>query len=681
MKYTLNEYLPYADNICTRIIVFPNSDIGSKLVAEYSSRDVTIIPIRKLFSDTIDKIPSPMEVNTAIKNYAQGRSKLALFVGIDSYLELLMNRDKRDFLISLRSLLDSQQFNIHFLMSYKSTISEYVSNPKYEGAMRMITIKGENEELPIEIVVCPAQWCNNLPAAKIWGGVWDALGDYIPSGKFMCWMQNEYLPSTNYGNVNVIKDSLEALHTLYQVEASFSYQQADTLLRKCNEYRLSPKEVLTKLFGGEEYLSCEKAPAKLFELKNDELWDLFVWLLKAKIKEDTYLSKVLKYDLTADNFLEYYIVIATKDLLNSVNAKKYAEERASVLTRMTAVEPLIAKFVTETEDSDDSVIFMNCGTSAELSGLIRRAAKYDLRYRLPDKFDFSASIINCYIAPDFDYSDRNLTTYFTKLRCNRIRNTIDSQFVCEAHRSKVPYGIEKRDAILPKYDDGRTALLVVDGLGAEYFPLLINLAIQNNLNIQEKRIVEVNLPTSTDFNHIKWSVGNELQQVKRVDEISHEGCAKHEKCNYEGNLAELFLLFQKTILTRVVLGLKDFDRVIVTADHGSSYLAVTAYQNNLTNTIPWDNPQDWRYSSMVNTVECSDDLEIVYLPSSGLTYYIVKGYNRLPKQGSKLYGLHGGATLEERLVPFVVFTRNATEETAVEKPIEQFEENDDFDIL
>ncbi len=681
MKYTLNEYLPYADDMCTRIIVFPNSDIGSKLVAEYSSRGITIVPIRKMFSDAINRIPSPQEVINAIKNYTQGRSQLTLFVGIDSYLEFLPNRDKNDFLIGLRSLLDSQNYNIHFLMSNKSTVSSYVSNPKYEGAMHMITINGENEEAPIEIVVCPALWCNNLSTAKVLGGVWDALGDYIPSGKFMCWMQDEYLPLANYGNVNVIKNSLEALHTLYQVEANFSYQQADALLRKCNEKRLSPKEVITERFGGEKYLSCEKAPAKLLELKYDELWDLFVWLLKSKIKEDTYLSKVLKYDLTADNFLEYYIVFAAKDLLNSVNAKKYAEERASVLTRMTAVEPLIARFVSETEDSDNSVIFMNCDTSAELSGLIRRAAKYDLRYRLPEKFDFSAPIINFYTAPDFDYSDKGLTAYFTKLRHNRIKNTIDPEFVCEAYRSKVPYGIEKRDAILPKYDDGRSALLIVDGLGAEYYPLLINLAMQNNLNIQEKRIVEVNLPTSTDFNHIKWSAGNELQQVKRVDEISHEGYAKHEKCNYEDNLTELFLLFQKTILTRVVSGLNDYNRVIVTADHGSSYLAVTAYQNNLTNTLPWDNPQDWRYSSLVNAIECSDDLEIVYLPSSGLTYYVVKGYNRLPKQGGKLYGLHGGATLEERLVPFVVFTRNATEEAVVEKPFEQFEENDDFDIL
>ena len=66
------------------------------------------------------------------------------------------------------------------------------------------------------------------------------------------------------------------------------------------------------------------------------------------------------------------------------------------------------------------------------------------------------------------------------------------------------------------------------------------------------------------------------------------------------------------------------------------------------------------------------------LPSM-ICYAIVKGYNRLKKSGAKLYALHGGATLEEILVPFVVFSNESV--TATESPdIEQLIENDDFDI-
>lgn len=134
-------------------------------------------------------------------------------------------------------------------------------------------------------------------------------------------------------------------------------------------------------------------------------------------------------------------------------------------------------------------------------------------------------------------------------------------------------------------------------------------------------------------------------------------------------------------MTRVVSGLKNYKRVVVTADHGSSYLAVTAYRKGLTHTIPWEKPDDWRYTSSPESKNVSEDLEPVYRPDKEPAYYYVaKGYNRLPKRGSKLYGLHGGATLEERLVPCVVFTNQSVQEGLVAE-VEQFSEKEDFDIL
>lgn len=57
-----------------------------------------------------------------------------------------------------------------------------------------------------------------------------------------------------------------------------------------------------------------------------------------------------------------------------------------------------------------------------------------------------------------------------------------------------------------------------------------------------------------------------------------------------------------------------------------------------------------------------------YFPDSGKTYWVVRGYNRFPKRGGKKYALHGGASLEEQLVPVLVFTRNIDIDTVVTKP-------------
>ena len=70
-------------------------------------------------------------------------------------------------------------------------------------------------------------------------------------------------------------------------------------------------------------------------------------------------------------------------------------------------------------------------------------------------------------------------------------------------------------------------------------------------------------------------------------------------------------------------------------------------------------PLDWRFTFAPKDGKRPLEFESQYFPDTGETYWVVRGYNRLPKQGGKIYGLHGGATLEEVLVPILIFTKNA----------------------
>ena len=158
------------------------------------------------------------------------------------------------------------------------------------------------------------------------------------------------------------------------------------------------------------------------------------------------------------------------------------------------------------------------------------------------------------------------------------------------------------------------------------------------------------------------------------------GYSAHEKCAYSDNLAEIFRTFRMDIIPRIQAALKANKRVLVTADHGSSCLAVLAHKNKMNRTLPWNGtPDDWRYAALEREIETPEGMISEYHASDKKTYYIVKGYNRLPKEGGKEYALHGGATLEEMLVPCVVFT-NDTVATSDDEPVDQLVENEDFDI-
>jgi hypothetical protein len=211
-----------------------------------------------------------------------------------------------------------------------------------------------------------------------------------------------------------------------------------------------------------------------------------------------------------------------------------------------------------------------------------------------------------------------------------------------------------------KTDD--TALLVVDGMGAEYLPLLLALAKRRDMNVESFVVVSAKLPTSTEFNNIQWDTNRTLDEVRDVDNIAHNGAAKHERCLPERNIAAVLRVFETEVFNRIAEGLSRFSRVVVTGDHGSSRLAVLAYNERYGTTLPWNRqPLDWRYSLAPTNVKRPSEFEGQYHPdrngNKGETYWAVRGYNRLPKRGGKLNELHGGASLEEWLVPVVVFTK------------------------
>ena len=74
------------------------------------------------------------------------------------------------------------------------------------------------------------------------------------------------------------------------------------------------------------------------------------------------------------------------------------------------------------------------------------------------------------------------------------------------------------------------------------------------------------------------------------------------------------------------------------------------------------------------------------IPSTDDAWYVVKGYNRFSKSGSKYNECHGGLTLEEVLVPFLVFKKGAQFKVTVSKQEQaaasntEFVEDKDFDI-
>jgi hypothetical protein len=221
-------------------------------------------------------------------------------------------------------------------------------------------------------------------------------------------------------------------------------------------------------------------------------------------------------------------------------------------------------------------------------------------------------------------------------------------------------------------------------MGVEWIPMLVALARERNLGLESLAVGVSNLPTTTGFNHIYWDPTRRLPDIKRFDNIAHNGVEAHEVRRSEENLAAALDVIGSDVVPRVAEGLARFEQVLVTADHGSSRLAVLAWQGEprLAQTLTCEagaEIADWRYRDRASQGQCPPELE----ETLDGRHWVVRGYDRLPKKGGgQGFELHGGATLEERLVPVVIFSRTGqfVPKARAGGNRAQIVEKDDFDL-
>jgi hypothetical protein len=409
------------------------------------------------------------------------------------------------------------------------------------------------------------------------------------------------------------------------------------------------------------------------------------WLVKQVASNGSYLKHILDQEgVTVVNFRSAYVAGAADCLDDAVI---YAVERRNALQEANAVVSGvdIKSFIENCAKESTARVapWLNCGTDAERAELLRRCAvdgvvSNAIRGVFPE--------VAAYLNKDPVFSDEVLEDYFKQYRDLKIVGMVTKEFCAKAVREASASSVKPRDAIVQQHvSDDRCALLVVDAMGAEWLPMLVALSQERNMGLESLAVGMANLPTTTRFNSICWpDTTRRLPDIKRFDNIVHNGAETHEVRSPEENLAAALDVIGSEVLPRVAEGLVRFDRVLVTADHGSSRLAVLAWQvePRLARTLVCEEgveAADWRYRERAAHGGCPSEMEETL---DGM-HWVVRGYNRLPKKGGgQRFEFHGGATLEERLVPVVLFSRTGQYVPKAKKSEKrsQIIENNEFDL-
>lgn len=251
------------------------------------------------------------------------------------------------------------------------------------------------------------------------------------------------------------------------------------------------------------------------------------------------------------------------------------------------------------------------------------------------------------------------TEYFDQYKKNKLLNKITPEFLDKV----IDYSIDgnrkynvlpTRGSLVEKLDNGKNELIWIDALGVEYLGYIQRKCATLGLK-PEVKIGRSVLPSLTDINkafYDDWK--GPKQQTKRLDEIKHKG---ESRFNYEADgklpihiVAELDVINEALRRAKQELLQEKVKKVVIASDHGASRLAVINEH---------ENKHALSDTTGKHSGRCCPQSETDERPESATAeneFWVLANYDRFKGGRKASVEVHGGATLEEVLVPVITLT-------------------------
>lgn len=254
-----------------------------------------------------------------------------------------------------------------------------------------------------------------------------------------------------------------------------------------------------------------------------------------------------------------------------------------------------------------------------------------------------------YYLDNIDYGNELATTYFYKYRIAKLCDEVPDDMrnmTCEIKNKGLLWQYTPRYEFLKRYNEP-AIIYWGDGIGAEWIGLMTGLLRDELGNLgydYEYKIVRANLPTTTEFNNDWQNMNNyDYREYKDYDILVHS-----YNCRYPKYIIDEFDRI-KDIVRNAVSDLKNGKNIIITADHGTSRLAALNREASVDagNCLVKKHGRYCEsdgYISLEKYPDCIEDNNKIIFAS----------YKRFKSSGNVPGEIHGGATLEEALVPVII---------------------------
>ncbi len=388
-----------------------------------------------------------------------------------------------------------------------------------------------------------------------------------------------------------------------------------------------------------------------FEFKN---WLYFIVL---KNKTDTlsngYLRFVLDNTIRFDDFRSN-ILTAIIDISHA-DKRFYTYYAERKLLAENFPESDIADFVVNNrKDIVESVYKLTDRTETEREEVIAWITQNGFIPQIADIYPALSEYLKKYFFNCGDLSGL-LTDYFDMYKKQKVFNKLETDFIEKVEKlakSRDYNRLPTRDEIIDNINKDNTYLYWLDALGVEYLSYILVLARSRGLSISIN-ITRAELPTITSINsdfYYTWPDDRKYKN-RELDDIKHR---EEGGYNFENNDLPIHLVKELDIISRVIdkaateLALRHYKRFLIASDHGASRLAVLRRKEE-----KYETDTKGEHSG-----RCCKLFEPYDLPFAAEEngYLVLADYGRFKGSRAANVEVHGGASLEEVVIPLIELT-------------------------
>ncbi len=313
--------------------------------------------------------------------------------------------------------------------------------------------------------------------------------------------------------------------------------------------------------------------------------------------------------------------------------------------------PYLADYLRHLENLPDAVKYLTDNTSEERCAMIKAVQGKE---KIPDVFKRNYPAMSDYLT-DYDFDDAEITNYFRQYKKIKLCNVDDENFKKRVRElaTQRPYN---NCLLYQKILDDATPkakLYWLDALGVEFLSYIKARAMQLELFTTIK-IARANLPTLTCQNknfYDDWC-GDKFDKNQQLDELKHtpENFDADGKCS-----APTYIDDELAIIDNALGEIKNdlanhhAEKIILTSDHGASRLAVMFGREN-----KFKMNSNGEHSGRCCPINELDEKPTCATDENG--YWVLANYDKFAGGRLSSVEIHGGATLEEILVPVIEFT-------------------------